>query len=58
MLILTRRPGEKILIGEDIVIEVKRVVGHQVVIGIAAPQDKLILRDELLPISQKDKDAA
>ena len=52
MLILTRRPGESILIsipGSDEQIEVRVMqAGTQVSLGIAAPQNVVILREELL----------
>jgi carbon storage regulator len=52
MLILSRRPGEEIRIGEHVKVVVLGVVGLQVKLGIAAPPDVLILREELLPRSQ------
>ena len=47
MLILTRRPGETILIGDDIEVTVMRISGNQVRVGIEAPKDVAIVRDEL-----------
>ena len=47
MLVLTRKSGEKIHIGDDIVIEVKRVSGNRVTVAILAPADVRILRGEL-----------
>ena len=47
MLILTRRPGESIIIGDDIHITVLSVQGNQVRIGIDAPDDIKIWRDEI-----------
>ena len=47
MLLLTRKPGEVIHIGDDIVVTVTRVDGYQVRIGIDAPDDVIILRGEL-----------
>jgi carbon storage regulator len=54
MLVLTRRPGETILIGDDIEITVLAVDGNQIRVGIDAPEDVKILRGELLD----DDDAA
>lgn len=54
MLVLTRRSGETILIGDDIEITVLAVDGNQVRVGIEAPEDVKILRGELLD----DDDAA
>ena len=54
MLVLTRRTGETILIGDDIEITVLVVDGNQIRVGIDAPEDVRILRGELLD----DDDAA
>jgi len=48
MLILTRRPGEVLRIGDDVKVHVLGVNGNQIRVGIAAPQDTRILREELL----------
>lgn len=53
MLILTRRPSERIMIGPDIVITIIEVRGQQCRIGIDAPKDVHIVREELL-----ERDAA
>ncbi|MGB1557883.1 MAG: carbon storage regulator CsrA [Oceanococcaceae bacterium] len=47
MLILTRKRGETVLIGDDIAITVLGVKGQQVRIGIAAPEDVAIHREEV-----------
>ena len=49
MLVLSRREGERITIGGGITITVVRIDSHAVRIGIEAPPDVHILRDELLP---------
>ena len=46
MLILTRRVGETIHIGDNISVTVVEVNGNQVRIGIAAPKDVVIMRDD------------
>lgn len=46
-LILTRRIGESLMIGDDVKVEVLGVQGGQVRIGIDAPKDIVILRQEL-----------
>lgn len=51
MLILTRRDGEAIHIGDGIRLLVSSVVDDEVRIGIEAPSDILVLREELLPLS-------
>ena len=48
MLILTRRPGESIQVGEEIEISVIEIRGNQVRLGIAAPPEVLVLRSELV----------
>ena len=47
MLVLSRRPGEKIIIGDDIVIEVMLIDHNRVRIGILAPKDIPIDREEI-----------
>ena len=47
MLILTRKAGETILIGENISITVVEIRGRQVRLGIDAPADILVLRGEM-----------
>lgn len=47
MLVLTRKKGESVLIGEDIEISVLEVIGDIVKIGIKAPGEVNILRKEL-----------
>ena len=48
MLNLSRYPGERICVGNDIVIEIKRIVGGRVVIGIDAPPKVMVMREEKL----------
>jgi carbon storage regulator len=47
MLVLTRKPGEKIIIGDNITITVVEAIGNKIRIGIEAPDDVRILRSEL-----------
>lgn len=47
MLVLTRRPGENIRIGQDIVITVLKVAPGQVKIGIDAPPQIVVHREEI-----------
>ncbi|OCG31913.1 carbon storage regulator [Gilliamella sp. Choc4-2] len=47
MLILTRRVGETLIIGDDIVITILGVKGNQVRIGINAPKEVSIHREEI-----------
>lgn len=48
MLTLTRKPGESILIGDDIEVIVKDIRRNQVRIGIVAPRDVPIFREEVV----------
>ena len=48
MLVLTRKAGEKIIIADNITVEVLEIQGNRVRIGIQAPQGVTILRQELL----------
>ncbi len=47
MLVLSRKVGERILIGEDIAITVVRITGGGVRIGIEAPTEMPVIREEL-----------
>ncbi len=47
MLVLSRKIGEKVVIGDGIVLVVKRILGQRVTFGIEAPQDVRIVRGEL-----------
>ena len=48
MLVLTRREGEGIALGDDVVVTVVSVQGNKVRLGISAPDDVKIRRCELL----------
>ena len=47
MLILTRRVGEKLVIGDNVTVTVLGVKGHQVRISIDAPRDVMVNREEI-----------
>ncbi len=47
MLVLSRRENERIRLGDSIVVTVVRLSGDRVRLGIDAPPDLLVLRDEL-----------
>ena len=49
MLILSRKVGEKIVIGDGITVVINRVAGDRVTIGLEAPPEVRILRGELRP---------
>jgi carbon storage regulator len=47
MLVLSRKPGQKLQIGDNITVTVLEVHGHVLRLGIEAPQDVRVLRGEL-----------
>ena len=47
MLVLSRKPGERILIGDDIAITIVRIGPNNVRVGIEAPRELNIVREEL-----------
>ena len=47
MLVLSRKPGEKILIGDNVTVTIVRIGPNTVRIGIEAPRDMNIVREEL-----------
>ena len=47
MLVLSRKEGERIMLGDSVVLTIVRVSGDRVRLGIEAPSDMLILREEL-----------
>ena len=57
MLVLTRRTGEKIIIGDNVTVSVLCVKGHQVRIGIEAPRDVKVNREEIHQRCLKEKTA-
>ncbi|MCR9184173.1 MAG: carbon storage regulator CsrA [Halieaceae bacterium] len=59
MLILTRRVGESLMVGDDITITVLGVKGNQVRIGVSAPKDVAVHREEIYNrIQEGDEEAA
>ncbi|VFP88716.1 carbon storage regulator CsrA [Candidatus Erwinia haradaeae] len=57
MLILTRRVGETLMIGETVSVTVLGVKGNQVRIGVTAPQDVAVHREEIFQrIHTKNKE--
>ena len=59
MLVLTRRPGQSVYIGDDVKITLVEIKGNQVRIGIDAPSTVRIFREEIyLQILEENKSAA
>lgn len=58
MLILQRKPGESLVIGEEITISVVSVEGGRVRLAISAPPEVSILRSELLDAKEANRDSA
>ncbi|NIQ36972.1 MAG: carbon storage regulator CsrA [Proteobacteria bacterium] len=54
MLILTRRSGERITIGEEIRVTVVEIKGKQVRLGIEAPSDTAVHREEIFQKIQRE----
>ena len=58
MLVLTRKTGEGIIIGDDIIIKIIEMKGGGVRIGIEAPKDKKIYRQEVYDrITEENREA-
>lgn len=51
MLVLSRKSGQQIIIGDDVVVSILQVAGNRVRIGIDAPESVHIIRGELEPFA-------
>ena len=58
MLILSRRPGESLTIGDDVVVTVVGVSGNQIRLGITAPREVRVLREEVYKAVREENQAA
>ena len=55
MLILTRRVGETLVVGDDVTVTVLGVKGNQVRLGVNAPKDVSVHREEIYQRIQQEK---
>ena len=58
MLVLTRRPGQSIMVGDNVELVVVRIEGDRVVLGIDAPREVRVVRAELLRDVEAEVQAA
>jgi carbon storage regulator len=56
MLILTRRVGETVMIGNEVTVTVLGVKGNQVRIGVNAPKDVAVHREEIYERIKREED--
>ena len=57
MLVLTRRTGESLMVGDEVAVTVLGVKGNQVRIGITAPKEVAVHREEIYERIQAEKQA-
>ncbi|ARS53313.1 carbon storage regulator CsrA [Kushneria konosiri] len=58
MLILTRRVGETLMVGDEITVTVLGVKGNQVRLGVNAPKNVSVHREEIYQRIQQEKDGS
>jgi carbon storage regulator len=58
VLIITRKPGEKIMLGDDVVVHVMEIVGNSVRIGVQAPRSLPVYREEIWNVVREENQAA
>ena len=58
MLVLSRKERQRIRLGDDITVTIVRLAGDQVRLGIEAPREIRVLRDELEPHEEKKEQSS
>jgi carbon storage regulator len=58
VLIITRRAGERIMVGDDVVVEIMEIVGNSVRVGIQAPRSLPVYREEIWEAVKEENRAA
>ncbi len=58
MLIITRRPGERIMLGDDTRIHIMEIVGNSVRVGVEAPKSVPVYREEIWTAIKEENKAA
>jgi carbon storage regulator len=56
MLVLSRKVGERIVIGDNVSVVINRIVGNRVSVGVEAPPEVRIRRGELIPFADERAD--
>ncbi len=58
MLIITRRAGERIMLGDDMRIHIMEIVGNSVRVGVEAPRSVPVYREEIWTAVKEENQAA
>ena len=58
MLIITRRAGQKIMLGDDVIVHVMEIVGNSVRIGVEAPKSLPVYREEIWAAVKEENQAS
>jgi carbon storage regulator len=58
VLIITRRPGERIMLGDDTSIHIMEIVGNNVRVGVEAPRSVPVYREEIWTAVKEENEAA
>jgi len=58
VLIITRRSGERLMIGDDVVVEIMEIAGNSVRVGITAPRSIPVYREEIYAAVRDENRAA